>query len=202
MLPVKQQYTKSAIMGLTFSRVWERMFGKKEMRILMAGLDAAGKTTILYKLRLGEVVSTIPTIGFNVETVQYKNINFTVWDVGGQEKIRPLWRYYYSNVDGIIFVVDSNDRERMDNANGYDDNAKEELHRMLAEDVLKDAAVLVMANKQDMSYGMSVRTITDKLQLNRLKNRDWYIQGTSAQTGDGLYEGLDWLSETITKRKK
>ena len=137
-----------------------------------------------------------------METVEYKNINFTVWDVGGQEKLRPLWRYYYQNVDGIIFVVDSNDRERMDNSNGYDDNAKEELHRMLAEDVLTDAAVLVMANKQDMSNALSVRTITDKLQLNRLKNRDWYIQGTSAQTGDGLYEALDWLSETITKRKK
>merc|ERR1712083_196989 len=185
-----------------FSKVWERMIGKTEMRILMVGLDAAGKTTILYKLKLGEVVTTIPTIGFNVETVEYKNINFTVWEVGGQEKLRPLWRYYYQNVDGIIFVVDSNDRERMDNSNGYDDNAKEELHRMLAEDELRNAAVLVMANKQDMSNALSVRTITDKLQLNRLKNRDWYIQGTSAQTGNGLYEGLDWLSETITKRKK
>ena len=82
-------------MGLAFSRIWERMFGKQEMRILMVGLDAAGKTTILYKLKLGEVVTTIPTIGFNVETVEYKNISFTVWDVGGQDKIRPLWRHYY-----------------------------------------------------------------------------------------------------------
>ena len=82
-------------MGLAFSRIWDRMFGKKEMRILMVGLDAAGKTTILYKLKLGEVVTTIPTIGFNVETVEYKNISFTVWDVGGQDKIRPLWRHYY-----------------------------------------------------------------------------------------------------------
>ena len=63
------------------------MFGKQEMRILMVGLDAAGKTTILYKLKLGEVVTTIPTIGFNVETVEYKNISFTVWDVGGQDKV-------------------------------------------------------------------------------------------------------------------
>ena len=101
-------------MGLTFSRLWERMFGKKEMRILMVGLDAAGKTTILYKLKLGEVVTTIPTIGFNVETVEYKNISFTVWDVGGQDKIRPLWRHYYQNTQGLIFVVDSNDRDRVD----------------------------------------------------------------------------------------
>ena len=92
------------------------MFGKRDMRILMVGLDAAGKTTILYKLKLGEVVTTIPTIGFNVETVEYKNISFTVWDVGGQDKIRPLWRHYYQNTQGLIFVVDSNDRDRIDDA--------------------------------------------------------------------------------------
>jgi small GTP-binding protein len=75
----------------------------------MVGLDAAGKTTILYKLMLGEVVTAIPTIGFNVETVEYKNIKFTVWDVGGQDTIRPLWVHYYQNTDAIIFVVDSQD---------------------------------------------------------------------------------------------
>nr|ACM09579.1 ADP-ribosylation factor 4 [Salmo salar] len=100
-------------MGLTISSIFSRLFGKKQMRILMVGLDAAGKTTILYKLKLGEIVTTIPTIGFNVETVEYKNICFTVWDVGGQDKIRPLWRHYFQNTQGLIFVVDSNDRERV-----------------------------------------------------------------------------------------
>mmetsp|Transcript_21655 Transcript_21655/g.37172 ORF Transcript_21655/g.37172 Transcript_21655/m.37172 type:complete len:167 (-) Transcript_21655:892-1392(-) len=128
-------------MGLTFSGIWDRLFGKKEMRILMVGLDAAGKTTILYKLKLGEVVTTIPTIGFNVETVDYKNISFTVWDVGGQDKIRPLWRHYYQNTQGLIFVVDSNDRDRID-------AARDELHRMLGEDELREAVLLVFANKQ------------------------------------------------------
>lgn len=87
-------------MGGAFAKLLSGLFGKKEMRILMVGLDAAGKTTILYKLKLGEVVTTIPTIGFNVETVEYKNISFTVWDVGGQDKIRPLWRHYYQNTQG------------------------------------------------------------------------------------------------------
>ncbi len=68
------------------------------------GLDAAGKTTILYKLKLGEIVTTIPTIGFNVETVEYKNISFTVWDVGGQDKIRPLWRHYFVNTQARVCV--------------------------------------------------------------------------------------------------
>ena len=111
-------------MGLTLSSVFGRLFGKQQMRILMVGLDAAGKTTILYKLKLGEIVTTIPTIGFNVETVEYKNISFTVWDVGGQDKIRPLWRHYFQNTQGLIFVVDSNDRERVS-------EAKDELNKML-----------------------------------------------------------------------
>lgn len=124
-------------MGLSFSKLFANLFGNKEMRILMVGLDAAGKTTILYKLKLGEIVTTIPTIGFNVETVEYKNISFTVWDVGGQDKIRPLWRYYFQNTQGIIFVVDSNDRDRIA-------EAREELQQMLNEDELRDALLLVL----------------------------------------------------------
>uniref|UniRef100_A0A8R7P684 ADP-ribosylation factor n=1 Tax=Triticum urartu TaxID=4572 RepID=A0A8R7P684_TRIUA len=140
-------------MGLTFTKLFSRLFAKKEMRILMVGLDAAGKTTILYKLKLGEIVTTIPTIGFNVETVEYKNISFTVWDVGGQDKIRPLWRHYFQNTQGLIFVVDSNDRERVV-------EARDELHRMLNEDELRDAVLLVFANKQDLPNAMNAAEIT------------------------------------------
>lgn len=103
-------------MGMLFSKIWTRMIGSKEMRILMLGLDAAGKTTILYRLKLAEVVTTIPTVGFNVETVEYKNIKFNVWDVGGQDKIRRLWRYYFQGTDGLIYVVDSSDRDRIQDA--------------------------------------------------------------------------------------
>jgi len=178
-------------MGLTLSTVLSRLFGKKQMRILMVGLDAAGKTTILYKFKLGEIVTTIPTIGFNVETVEYKNISFTVWDVGGQDKIRPLWRHYFQNTQGLIFVVDSNDRERIG-------EAREELMRMLAEDELRDAVLLIFANKQDLPNAMNAAEITDKLGLHSLRNRNWYIQATCATSGDGLYEGLDWLSNVLS----
>ncbi|EHB09514.1 ADP-ribosylation factor 3 [Heterocephalus glaber] len=153
------------------------------MRILMVGLDAAGKMTILYKLKLGEIVTTIPTIGFNVETVEYKNISFTMWDVGGQDKIRPLWRHYFQNTQGLILVVDSNDREHVS-------EAREELMRMLAEDELRDAVLLVFANKQDLPNAMNPAEITDKLGLQSLRHRNWYIQATCATSGDGLYEGL------------
>ncbi|XP_024020649.1 ADP-ribosylation factor 1 [Morus notabilis] len=180
-------------MGLSISRLMRLFFSKKEMRILMVGLDAAGKTTILYKLKLGEVVTTIPTIGFNVETVDYKNVSFTVWDVGGQDKIRPLWRHYFQNTQGLIFVVDSNDRERIS-------EAKDELHRMLNEDELRNATLLVFANKQDLPNAMSVSEITDKLGLHSLRQRRWYIQATCATGGQGLYEGLDWLSSNISTK--
>jgi len=175
------------------SSVFKRLLSKKDMRILMVGLDAAGKTTILYKLKLGEIVTTIPTIGFNVETVEYKNINFTVWDVGGQDKIRPLWRHYFQNTQGLIFVVDSNDKERIT-------EAAEELNKMLNEDELRDAALLVFANKQDLPNAMNAAEITDKLGLHSLRQRHWYIQATCATSGDGLYEGLEWLSTNL-KRK-
>uniref|UniRef100_A0AAZ3S1D1 ADP-ribosylation factor 1 n=1 Tax=Oncorhynchus tshawytscha TaxID=74940 RepID=A0AAZ3S1D1_ONCTS len=180
-------------MGNLFASLF-KAFGKKEMRILMVGLDAAGKTTILYKLKLGEIVTTIPTIGFNVETVEYKNISFTVWDVGGQDKIRPLWRHYFQNTQGLIFVVDSNDRERVN-------EAREELMRMLAEDELREAVLLVFANKQDLPNAMNAAEITDKLGLHSLRHRNWYIQATCATSGDGLYEGLDWLSNQLKNQK-
>ncbi|CAM4356043.1 unnamed protein product [Leuciscus chuanchicus] len=183
-----------ATMGNMFAGLFKNLFGKKEMRILMVGLDAAGKTTILYKLKLGEIVTTIPTIGFNVETVEYKNISFTVWDVGGQDKIRPLWRHYFQNTQGLIFVVDSNDRERVN-------EAREELTRMLAEDELRDAVLLVFANKQDLPNAMNAAEITDKLGLHSLRHRNWYIQATCATSGDGLYEGLDWLSNQLKNAK-
>jgi len=143
-------------MGLAFTKLWQRMLGSREMRILMVGLDAAGKTTILYKLKLGEVVTTIPTIGFNVETVEYKNISFTVWDVGGQDKIRPLWRHYYQGTQGLIFVVDSNDRDRAE-------DAREELMKMLNEDEMRDAVLLIFANKQDLPNTMPAAEITEKM---------------------------------------
>jgi len=180
-------------MGNLFTFLIDSLSGKTEKSILMVGLDAAGKTTIWYKLKLGEIVTTIPTIGFKVETVEYKNISFTVWDVGGQDKIRPLWRHYFQNTQGLIFVVDSNDRERIN-------EARDELHKMLNEDELRDAIVLVFANKQDLPNAMTAAELTDKLGLNQLRSRQWYIQATCATQGHGLYEGLDWLSSQLSKR--
>merc|ERR1712187_508116 len=169
------------------------MFGKQEKRIVMVGLDAAGKTTVLYKLKLGEVVTTIPTIGFNVETVNYKNISFTVWDIGGQEKIRSLWRYYYQNTQGVIFVIDSNDRDRIE-------DAREELTKILVEDEMRDVVLLVLANKQDLPNAMTAAEVTDKLGLHSMRQRSWHVQPSCALTGDGLYEGLERLAHELNNK--
>ncbi|XP_050691629.1 uncharacterized protein LOC126983174 isoform X2 [Eriocheir sinensis] len=155
----------------------------------LVGLDGAGKTTILYKLKLGEVVSTVPTIGFNVETVEYKNISFTVWDVGGQEKLRPLWRHYFTNTSAIVYVVDSNDPARLS-------EAKEELDVMMRDEEIAGCPLLVLANKRDLPCAPPLATITDSLGLHSLQ-RDWHIQPTCAPTSDGIYEGLDWLATKL-----
>ncbi|CAK0858850.1 unnamed protein product [Prorocentrum cordatum] len=181
-------------MGATLAKVWQRFAGQQEMRILMLGLDAAGKTTVLYKLRLGEVVTTVPTLGFNVESVEYRNISFTVWDVGGQDKIRRLWRHYYSGTQGLIFVVDSSDGERAG-------DAREELLSVLGEEEMRHAAVLVLANKQDLPHAMPAAEVAEKLGLPGMRNHKWFIQSTCATSGDGLYEGLDWLSRAVPSRQ-
>ncbi|KAG9454387.1 hypothetical protein H6P81_007291 [Aristolochia fimbriata] len=142
-------------MGQAFRKLFDTFFGNSEMRVVMLGLDAAGKTTILYKLHIGEVLSTVPTIGFNVEKVQYKNVMFTVWDVGGQEKLRPLWRHYFNNTDGLIYVVDSLDRERIG-------KARQEFQAIIKDPFMLNSVILVFANKQDLKGAMSPTEVNPK----------------------------------------
>uniref|UniRef100_A0A7S1G6E5 ADP-ribosylation factor-like protein 1 n=1 Tax=Bicosoecida sp. CB-2014 TaxID=1486930 RepID=A0A7S1G6E5_9STRA len=180
-------------MGLFISSLFGSLFGKKEVRILILGLDNAGKTTILYRLQSDEPVTTIPTIGFNVETLQYKNIKFQAWDLGGQTSIRPFWRCYYPSTDAIIYVVDSKDVERMS-------TARAELCTMLEEEDLRDALLLVFANKQDQAGAMTSAEVTEALGLATITERQWSIQACSAVRGEGLFEGFDWLVSALKSR--
>ncbi|RUS22621.1 putative ADP ribosylation factor 1 [Endogone sp. FLAS-F59071] len=184
-------------MGQWISLISRAWIQNKEFRILMVGLDAAGKTTILYKLKLGENVCTIPTIGFNVETVNWHGgLNLAIWDIGGQTLIRPLWRHYYNNTRAVVFVVDSADRDPDRIA-----TAREELTYLFREDELKDAAMLVLANKQDLPNAMSPGELADALGLADMgRGRSWHVRGTSATSGDGLHEGMEWLAKTLKSR--
>eukprot|EP00750_Incisomonas_marina_P001142 INCI10945.1.p1 GENE.INCI10945.1~~INCI10945.1.p1 ORF type:complete len:183 (+),score=42.32 INCI10945.1:110-658(+) len=181
-------------MGNFVSQMMALFNPQKERKILMLGLDAAGKTTILTQLKLGEVRNTTPTIGFNVEAVQFKNIDFTVWDVGGQEKLRGLWRHYYEGANALIFVVDSNDPSRVK-------TARSELQKILQEDTMREVVVLVFANKQDLPNAMTPSQLSEALDLGKLTaqttKKKWWIQGCCGTNGTGLAEGLAWLSKEL-----
>ncbi len=118
----------------------------------------------------------------------------TIWDVGGQDKIRSLWKHYYNNADAVIYVIDSNDRERIN-------EAAEVLHYMLKSDELSNSALLVFANKQDLPNAMSTSEIVQKLGLNHMGNREWRVQACCAQSGDGLYEGFESLTTMLKKKR-
>ena len=177
-------------MGLWFSKLMQLVKGPKPARILMVGLDAAGKTTLCQRFKLGETVSTIPTVGFNVDEVEFGNVRFTLWDVGGQDFIRKLWYHYYDNTDAIIYVVDSADTDRIE-------IAKAELWKLLDEEKLSACSVLVFANKQDLDGALSKDQVAAELGLQSIKARKWKVQPTVGITGDGLYEGLEWLAAAL-----
>lgn len=147
----------------------------------MIGLDAAGKTTILYKLHLGEVVSTYPTIGSNVEEVTYRNMRFQVWDLGGQDMLRQTWKTYFINTHALIMVVDSSDARRLD-------LARKELHAVLDSDELRDSCVLIFANKQDLKEALTPAELSEALALHTIRTHDWHIQVTCSRHFRQLYD--------------
>lgn len=178
-------------MGSFFGKFFDLLSTKKDYRILMLGLDGAGKTTILYSLKLGSIfTSSLPTIGFNYETLEYKNVKLNVWDVGGQDKIRILWKHYFTNTKAIIYVIDSSDIERLE-------ETRETLHSLCSDEELLDAPLLVFANKQDLATIGSME-LKARLGLMELK-RNVKMQETCALNGIGLKEGLDWLVGEIRK---
>eukprot|EP01089_Gocevia_fonbrunei_P007668 TRINITY_DN1889_c1_g1_i1.p1 TRINITY_DN1889_c1_g1~~TRINITY_DN1889_c1_g1_i1.p1 ORF type:complete len:297 (-),score=69.92 TRINITY_DN1889_c1_g1_i1:74-964(-) len=164
--------------------------GGREKRILLLGLDNAGKTTILYRLKLGQVVSTIPTIGFTIETVEYKNIKLIMWDVGGHEKIRHLWTHYFEGTNAMIFVIDSDDTERIN-------EAKRELKGLMNEKDLKGVPVLILANKQDLDSALSLAEVQKSLGLFSGRSSRWELMGCSAVEGQGINEGLEWVYDKV-----
>lgn len=181
-------------MGLLLSRLWRRVVSEVEGKIVIVGLNNAGKTTILYRLNLGTVVTTEPTVGSNVEEVRHKGLLFQVWDVGGQESLRATWTTYLQATDAIIFVVDSNDEETMM-------LAKMELYNVLLHENARNAVVLVLANKQDVQGAVPPDETAERLELVSLRTHEWRLQGCCALTGEGLGEGMDWIANKVLARR-
>ena len=171
------------------------------LHVVVIGLDSAGKTSLLYRLKLKEFVETIPTKGFNTEKVRVavgtsRRASFQVWDVGGHEQLRPLWKSYTRRTDGMVFVVDSTELERME-------EARVELHKITRTSENQGVPVLVLANKQDLDSALSASEVEKLLSLHELSTCTLHhVQGCSAVDGRGLQPGLEKLHEMILKRKK
>ncbi|XP_020488287.2 putative ADP-ribosylation factor-like protein 5C [Labrus bergylta] len=166
------------------------VFGDREHKVVVVGLDNAGKTTILYQFLTKEAVHTSPTIGSNVEEIIVSNTHFLVWDIGGQDSLRASWYSYYFNTEIVILVVDSTDRERLT-------ATKDELHRMLSHEDLQNAAVLILANKQDVKGSMTASEISQFLTLDSITTHSWHVQACCALTGEGLPASLDWMKSRV-----
>ena len=178
-------------MGFLISKVIEFFSrSKNNFKIIILGIQNAGKTTILYRLALGQLVKTTPTIGSNVEEINYNNVKFQAWDLGGQENMRSVWDVYYLNTDGVIFVIDSNDKENYE-------ESKNQFYKILQNDTLKNAVILIFANKQDLITSKKVNEIIEIYELDSIKNHVWHIQPCSANTGEGLLTGIKWLSDQL-----
>lgn len=180
---------------------------ERELRILVLGLDNAGKTTVLRKFT-GEDVSTVePTLGFSIKTVEHMGFRLNVWDVGGQRSIRAYWRNYFESTDGVVWVVDSTDVARLKEAG-------RELAEVLGREELGGASVLILANKQDVGGALGSEEIREALGLMADegggscgesgteigKDRHWAVFACSAITGEGLAGGMDWLVGDISER--
>lgn len=172
------------------------------LHIVMLGLDSAGKTTVLYRLKLDQYVNTVPTIGFNCEKVKgtsgrARGISFVVWDVGGQDKLRPLWRSYTRCTDAIVFVVDSVDAERLE-------EARTEMFKTLKVPENSGVPVLLLANKQDLPGALEIVDLEQKLSLKELTplGHLWDVATCCAITGDGLEESLEKLHELVLERRR
>eukprot|EP00041_Stephanoeca_diplocostata_P016975 m.337214 g.337214 ORF g.337214 m.337214 type:complete len:186 (-) comp20547_c1_seq2:1605-2162(-) len=166
----------------------------KDLRLLILGLDNAGKTTILKKLADEEISNISPTQGFNIKTLQAKGFNLTLWDIGGQRKIRPYWKHYYENVDVLVYVIDSSDSARFEETG-------EELTELLQEEKLANVPVLIFANKQDLPTASQASVIAEGLELTSSRNRIWQIQPCSAVSGEGIQDGLKWVLTNMKKSK-
>ncbi|XP_078484568.1 ADP-ribosylation factor-like protein 3 [Ciona intestinalis] len=167
----------------------------KELRILLLGLDNAGKTTILKKLASEDINHITPTQGFNIKSVQSQGFKLNVWDIGGQRRIRPYWRNYFENTDVLIYVVDSTDKKRLEETGV-------ELEELVTDEKLSGVPLLVFANKQDLLQAAPASEIADGLSLHNLRGRTYQIQACSALKGEGIQDGLEWVMKTVSKKKK
>jgi len=179
-------------MGVIFSqldKLWQSF--NRDSAILILGLDNAGKTAVLYALHLGESIEyTVPTIGFNIEEVSVGNLSIKMWDLGGQERLRALWPHYFGQTDGVVFVVDSSDIDRIE-------TVKTELHTLMSHKDLNEKPFLILANKQDLPMALNKEDMISALNLKAVTWLRWQVVECSATKNNRAKMGLEWLAEQI-----
>ncbi|XP_039635355.1 ADP-ribosylation factor-like protein 3 isoform X1 [Perca fluviatilis] len=181
---------------------------EQEVRLLLLGLDNAGKTTLLKQLAAEDISHITPTqvqigthlvaeshTGFNIKSVQSSGFKLNVWDIGGQRKIRPYWRNYFEDTDVLIYVIDSSDRKRFE-------ETSLELAELLEEEKLAAVPLLIFANKQDLVTASPASELAESLSLHTIRDRMWQVQACSAVTAEGVQDGMTWVCRNITFRKK
>eukprot|EP01129_Flabellula_baltica_P004764 TRINITY_DN1685_c0_g1_i1.p1 TRINITY_DN1685_c0_g1~~TRINITY_DN1685_c0_g1_i1.p1 ORF type:complete len:185 (+),score=38.24 TRINITY_DN1685_c0_g1_i1:99-653(+) len=166
---------------------------EREMRILLLGLDNAGKTTFVKYINGQDVHHVSPTLGFQISSFLYQEKKLNIWDIGGQRSIRAYWKNYFEETDGIIWVVDSADPVRLE-------DCRIELSKVLGEEKLAGASLLILANKQDIPGALSVGEIYEALDLGSITTRNTHVIASSAITGEGLESGINWIVEEISLR--
>jgi small GTP-binding protein len=183
-------------MGFILSKIIEFFTkSRNNFKIIILGMQNAGKTTILYRLSLGTLVKTTPTIGSNVEELTYNNVKFQAWDLGGQESTRSVWDVYYMNTDAIVYVIDSHDDENFE-------ESKAQFHKLLSHPNLKSTVILIFANKQDLPGAKTVDKLIHDYEFDKIQSHIWHIQSCSALKGEGMITGIKWLSEQLVFRGK
>ena len=182
------------LMGIILSSWLDEYVSKffQPTQILLLGLDNAGKTQILYCMKLGEALTTtVPTLGFNIEQIEYKNLKFKAWDLGGQSRFRNLWHHYYESTNAVIFVIDSNDRDRFQ-------ESKQELHALLNQETLRNCPFLIFANKQDLPQAAELHEIKKIYELHRFDYRgNVHIIACEAINNTKITNGMDWLASAV-----
>uniref|UniRef100_A0A8C3CSS6 ADP-ribosylation factor-like protein 3 n=1 Tax=Cairina moschata TaxID=8855 RepID=A0A8C3CSS6_CAIMO len=151
----------------------------QELRIVLLGLDNAGKTTLLKRLASEEVTTITPTQGFNIKSVHSHGFKLNVWDIGGQRSVRPYWRKYLGSTDLLIYVIDSRSWDRV--------LSRQELAELTEDESLTGVPLLVFANKQDLVTAAPAAEIAEGLSLHTYRDREWQIQACSALSGEGLW---------------
>jgi len=185
-----------------FYGLWKYVFTKDEFRVLILGVDKAGKTTLLEKLKSIYLKGgglppdrVVPTVGLNIGRIEDANAKLVFWDLGGQVGLRAIWEKYYEEAHAIMYVIDAA------TASSFED-AKSAMDKVIRHEHLRGAPLLIVANKQDLPGVINDEELALFLNLKELDERPYMFQAVSAYDGRGIKSGIDWLVEQMEKCKR